>query len=125
MANYKEFINRQEEASTRGKLRGIGIANPIEEAASPIPDFSEIRFATDGSATVLMGTKSQGQGHETIYKQIISERLGLAPEEVRVIDGDTDRVAFGMGTMGSRSTVVGGSALFYAADKIIDKAVMS
>ena len=122
MANHKEFINRQEEASTRGKLRGIGIANPIEEAASPIPDFSEIRFATDGSATVLMGTKSQGQGHETIYKQIISERLGLAPEEVRVIDGDTDRVAFGMGTMGSRSTVVGGSALFYAADKIINKA---
>ena len=122
MADYTGFAARREDALTRGKLRGIGTANPIERSASPSPDFAEIRFSTDGTATILMGTKSQGQGHETVYKQIVNERLGLDPARMRVIDGDTDRVAFGIGTMGSRSTVIGGSALFYAAEKIIDKA---
>ena len=68
-----------------------------------------------------MGTKNQGQGHETTFKQILHERLGLDPGEVRYIDGDTDRVGFGMGTMGSRSTVIGGTALWLAADKVIAK----
>ena len=68
-----------------------------------------------------MGTKTQGQGHETMFKQILNERLGIDPNDVQYIDGDTDRVAFGMGTNGSRSTVLGGSALFVAADKVIDK----
>ncbi len=122
MANYAEFSQRREEAAARGMLRGIGIGNPIERAASPAPDFAEIRFSTDGSATILMGTKSQGQGHETIYRQIVGERLGLGPDDMRVVDGDTDRVAYGMGTMGSRSTVIGGSALYFAADKVIGKA---
>ncbi|MCZ6589107.1 MAG: xanthine dehydrogenase family protein molybdopterin-binding subunit, partial [Alphaproteobacteria bacterium] len=89
MASYSEFASRRDAAAARGKLRGIGLANPIERSASPAPDFAEIRFSTDGSATILMGTKSQGQGHETIYKQIVGERLGLAPTEMRVIDGDT------------------------------------
>jgi len=122
MADYKGFPARREEARARGKLRGIGTANPIERSASPSPDFAEIRFSTDGTATILMGTKSQGQGHETVYKQIVNERLGLDPARMRVIDGDTDRVAFGIGTMGSRSTVIGGSALYFAAEKIIEKA---
>jgi carbon-monoxide dehydrogenase large subunit len=122
MADYKGFPGRREEARARGKLRGIGTANPIERSASPSPDFAEIRFSTDGTATILMGTKSQGQGHETVYKQIVNERLGLDPARMRVIDGDTDRVAFGIGTMGSRSTVIGGSALYFAAEKIIEKA---
>ena len=68
-----------------------------------------------------MGTKNQGQGHETMFKQILNERLGIDPNEVQYIDGDTDRVAFGMGTNGSRSTVLGGSAVFRAADKVIAK----
>ena len=122
MADYKGFPGRREEARARGKLRGIGTANPIERSASPSPDFAEIRFSTDGTATILMGTKSQGQGHETVYKQIVNERLGLDPARMRVIDGDTDPVAFGIGTMGSRSTVIGGSALYFAAEKIIEKA---
>jgi carbon-monoxide dehydrogenase large subunit len=70
---------------------------------------------------LLMGSKNQGQGHETVFKQILNERLGLNPAEVQYIDGDTDRVAFGIGTNGSRSTVIGGSALWMAADKIIAK----
>jgi carbon-monoxide dehydrogenase large subunit len=68
-----------------------------------------------------MGTKNQGQGHETMFKQILHEKLGIDPNEVQYIDGDTDRVAFGMGTNGSRSTVLGGSAVFVAANKVIEK----
>jgi carbon-monoxide dehydrogenase large subunit len=68
-----------------------------------------------------MGSKNQGQGHETTFKQILNERLGLDPADVLYVDGDTDRVAFGMGTMGSRSTVIGGTALWQAADKVITK----
>src|SRR2546427_8239025 len=64
-----------------------------------------------------MGSKNQGQGHETTFKQILNERLGLDPADVLYVDGDTDRVGFGMGTMGSRSTVIGGTALWTAADK--------
>jgi carbon-monoxide dehydrogenase large subunit len=97
------------------------VVNAIERAASPQPEFAEIRFDPSGGATVLMGTKSQGQGHETTFKQVLYERLGLDPATVRYIDGDTDRIAFGTGTMGSRSTVVGGSALWLAADKVIAK----
>ena len=122
MADYGGFPARRDDARARGKLRGIGTANPIERSASPSPDYAEIRFSTDGTVSILMGTKSQGQGHETVYKQIVNERLGLDPAHMRVIDGDTDRVAFGIGTMGSRSTVIGGSALYFAAEKIVDKA---
>ncbi len=122
LADYDGFAARKADSKARGMLRGIGIANPIERAASPSPDFAEVRFSTDGTATVLMGTKSQGQGHETVYKQIVSERLGLNFDSIRVVDGDTDRVAFGIGTMGSRSTVIGGSALHNASGKIVEKA---
>ncbi len=122
MADYEGFPARKAASQAAGKLRGIGMANPIERAASPSPDFAEVRFSTDGTTTVLMGTKSQGQGHETVYKQIVGDRLGLDPADIRVIDGDTDRVAFGIGTMGSRSTVIGGSALHNASIKIEEKA---
>jgi carbon-monoxide dehydrogenase large subunit len=121
LADAAGFPARREAARQRGRLRGLGVANPIERAAGPQPEFAEIRFAPGGSATVLMGTKNQGQGHETTFKQILHERLGLDPGQVRYVDGDTDRVAFGMGTMGSRSTVIGGTALWIAADKVIAK----
>ena len=121
LADVAGFPARREAARRRGRLRGLGIANAIERAAGPQPEFAEIRFAPSGSATVFMGTKNQGQGHETTFKQILHERLGLDPGDVRYIDGDTDRVAFGMGSMGSRSTVIGGTALWTAADKVIAK----
>src|SRR5438128_10544621 len=120
-ADWAGFPARRDEAKARGKLRGIGIANPIEKAAGPGQEFAEIRFHPSGNATLLMGSKNQGQGHETVFKQILNERLGLDPAEVQYIDGDTDRVAFGIGTNGSRSTVIGGSALWMAADKVIAK----
>jgi carbon-monoxide dehydrogenase large subunit len=102
-------------------LRGLGLSFAIERAASPGLEFAEIRFNPGGTAIVFMGTKNQGQGHETTFKQILNERLGIEPGDVQYIDGDTDRVAFGMGSTGSRSTVIGGTALWMAADKIIAK----
>ena len=115
------FAARREAAKARGRLRGLAIVNAIERAASPGPEFAEIRFAPSGSATLFMGTKNQGQGHETTFKQILHEKLGLDPREVRFIDGDTERVGFGMGSMGSRSTVIGGTAVCVAADKVVAK----
>ena len=120
-ADWAGFAKRRDEAKARGKLRGIGIANPIEKAAGPGQEFAEIRFHPSGNATLLMGSKNQGQGHETTFKQVLNEKLGLDPAVVQYIDGDTDRVAFGIGTNGSRSTVIGGSALWMAADKVIAK----
>jgi carbon-monoxide dehydrogenase large subunit len=121
LADVAGFPARREASRRQGRLRGLAVVNAIERAAAPQPEFAEIRFDPSGGVTVLMGTKSQGQGHETTFKQVLHERLGLDPAAVRYIDGDTDRVAFGTGTMGSRSTVVGGSALWLAADKVIAK----
>jgi carbon-monoxide dehydrogenase large subunit len=120
-ADHAGFAARAGESRRRGRLRGIGVANAIEQAAGPQPEYAEIRFNPSGTAMLLMGTKSHGQGHETVFKQILWERLGIDPAEVQYIDGDTDRVAFGMGSNGSRSMVIGGSALVLAAGKIIDK----
>jgi aerobic carbon-monoxide dehydrogenase large subunit len=120
-ADFAGFEARRAHSLQQGKLRGIGIAFAIERAASPGLEFAEIRFNPGGSAILFMGTKNQGQGHETTFKQILNERLGIEPSEVQFIDGDTDRVAFGMGSTGSRSTVIGGTAVWKAADKIIDK----
>jgi carbon-monoxide dehydrogenase large subunit len=121
LSDWAGFAARCEESRRRGKLRGIAISNPIEKAASPGNEFAEIRFHPSGNLSLLMGSKNQGQGHETVFKQVLNERLGVDPAEVQYIDGDTDRVAFGIGTNGSRSTVIGGSALWMAADKIIAK----
>ncbi len=122
LADVAGFGARKAASAKRGRLRGLGIINAIEQAAGTAqPEYAEIRFNPSGTATLLMGTKAQGQGHETMFKQILNERLGIDPNEVQFIDGDTDRVAFGMGTNGSRSTVLGGSALYFAADKVIEK----
>ena len=121
LSDYENFPARKKQSQSRGKLRGIGLSNAIERAAAPGIEYAEIRFEPGGSATLLLGTKNQGQGHETMYRQIAHTRLGLAPEDLRVIDGDTDSVAFGAGSAGSRSAVIGGTALWLAADKVIAK----
>ena len=121
MADVTGFPDRREASRRCGKLRGLGVVNAIERAASPQPEFAEIRFDASGGATLLMGTKSQGQGHETAFKQVLHERLGLDPQAVRYVDGDTDQVAFGTGTFGSRSVAIGGSAVWVAADKVVAK----
>jgi carbon-monoxide dehydrogenase large subunit len=95
--------------------------NAIERAAAPGLEYAEIRFDPAGTATILTGAMSQGQGHETMFRQIAHERLGLDPRDVGYLQGDTDTVAFGVGTFGSRSAAIGGSALVVAADKLIAK----
>ena len=120
-ADVAGFAQRREEARQRGKLRGLSVINAIEMASGAGIEEAEVRFNTGGTATVIVGTKNQGQGHETMYKQILAERLGLDPAEVEFVDGDTDRLAYGMGTSGSRSTVMGGSAVYLAAEKLIAK----
>jgi carbon-monoxide dehydrogenase large subunit len=120
-SDYAGFAARRDASRVAGKLRGIALVNAIEQAAGPVPEYAEVRFQPSGSAMMLMGTKTHGQGHETSFKQILHEKLGIDPNDVHFIDGDTDRVAFGMGSNGSRSMVVGGTALVLAADKVIDK----
>ena len=121
LSDYAGFAKRKEESKRRGKLRGIGIINAIERASSPGLEYAEIRFHPSGSATLAMGSKNQGQGHETSFRQIVNERLGLDPKDVAYVDGDTEKVAYGVGTMGSRSMAIAGTALYIAADKIIAK----
>jgi carbon-monoxide dehydrogenase large subunit len=121
LSGWKDFEKRRQESQANGKLRGIGLANAIERAAAPGMEYAEVRFDPTGTATLMVGTKSQGQGHETMYRQIAASRLGISPGELRVIEGDTDAVAFGAGSFGSRSAAIGGTALWLAADKVIAK----
>lgn len=122
MADWKGFEARRTEARKRGKLRGIGLSNSIEKAAAPGFEGAEIRFDRSGTVTILSGAVTQGQGHETVFKQLVCDRLGMKPDEVHYVQGDTDAVFFGEGTGGSRTATVGGSALHLAAEKIVDKA---
>lgn len=122
MADYAGFEERRRDSRSRGKLRGIGISNTIERAAAAGFEGGEIRFDRSGTATVLSGATNHGQGHETVFKQLVCDRLGLAFDDVHYGQGDTDIVPFGQGTGGSRSATIGGSALLMASEKIIEKA---
>jgi carbon-monoxide dehydrogenase large subunit len=121
VADTKGFNKRRAESRKNGKLRGLGIAYFMEICA-PFNDRMELRFDPNGTITIVAGTHSHGQGHETVYAQMVSEWLGVDFNSIRMIQGDTDQVAFGRGTYGSRSMTIGGSALKNAADVMIDKA---
>ncbi len=134
MAEYAGFEARRKEAEGRGKLRGVGFSSYIEAcglapsnvagvigARAGLFEAAEVRFHPTGSVTVFTGSHSHGQGHETTFAQIASDKLGVPIENVEIVHGDTDRVPFGMGTYGSRSLAVGGSAIAKAIDKIIAK----
>ena len=98
------------------------MSNTIERAAAGGIEGGEIRFDRTGTATIVSGSVTQGQGHETVYKQLVCDRLGLEMDEVHYVWGDTDKVAVGQGTGGSRSATLGGSSLHMAADRVINKA---
>ena len=124
MADYASFEKRRIESQTRGRLRGFGIANPIEVAGGPYtavnPDTTEIRVNADGSVSVFAGSTSMGQGNETAFTQIVCDRLGVPPERVQVFWGDSDTLASGRGNGGSGALTVGGSAVTRATEKIIE-----
>jgi carbon-monoxide dehydrogenase large subunit len=122
LADYAGFDKRRKEARQRGKLLGIGISNTIERAAAPSAEGAEVRFDRGGSATLYSGSVTQGQGHETTFKQLVCDQLGLDPNDVRYVQGDTDDVFFGEGTGGSRSATMAGSAFAMATQKVIAKA---
>jgi carbon-monoxide dehydrogenase large subunit len=121
LADWKGFPARRIEAARRRMLRGIGISNTIEFAADPTIETAEIRFDPGGDVMLVTGSISHGQGHATIQTQILVDRLGVNPDSVKFIQGDTDAVAFGMGTGGSRSTTMSGGAIVLVSEKIIAK----
>jgi aerobic carbon-monoxide dehydrogenase large subunit len=122
LADMAGFAHRRTEARKRGKLAGIGLSNTIERAAANGFEGAEIRFDKSGAVTLFSGSVTQGQGHETIYKQIVCDHLGIDPANVHYVQGDTDQVFIGEGTGGSRSATIGGSACQLAAQKIVTKA---
>jgi carbon-monoxide dehydrogenase large subunit len=122
MADANGFEKRRAEARKRGKLRGIGLSFTIERAAAGGFEGAEVRFDRSGTVTLISGSHSQGQGHETVFKQLVCDRLGLNPDEVYYLQGDTDQVFFGEGTGGSRSATMAGSAFHLATEKVVAKA---
>ncbi|HEX6442609.1 MAG TPA: xanthine dehydrogenase family protein molybdopterin-binding subunit, partial [Stellaceae bacterium] len=120
-ADTTDFAARRAESRARGGYRGLGHAVYIEQSGFPPDEFAEARFDPAGSLTLLMGTQSSGQGHQTAYAQLAADKLGLPLDRIRVLQGDTAAIGFGRGTGGSRSLPVGGSALAHAADKLIAK----
>jgi len=122
LADAKGLKARKAQSRKAGKLRGFGISNTIERAAAASTEGAEVRFDRSGAATIFSGSNSQGQGHETVLKQLVCDRLGLDPNEVQYVQGDTDQVFYGEGTGGSRSATVAGSAFHMASEKIVSKA---
>ena len=134
LADVKGYAARKEESAKKGKLRGIGYAAYIEAcgiapsavagslgARAGLFEAGEIRVHPTGSVTVFTGSHSHGQGHETTFAQVVADRLGIALESVDIVHGDTSKILFGMGTYGSRSIAVGGTAIVKALDKIVAK----
>ncbi|CAG2127183.1 xanthine dehydrogenase family protein molybdopterin-binding subunit [Cupriavidus plantarum] len=135
LADVAGFPQRREASKQRGKLRGLGYSCYIEAcglapsniagalgARAGLFEVGEIRVHPTGTVTVFTGSHSHGQGHETTFAQIVADRLGIGLDAVEIVHGDTGRVPFGMGTYGSRSLAVGGSAIMKALDKVEAKA---
>jgi len=121
-ADKRGFEARRIQSRKNGKLRGLGFSNTIERSAAAGLEGAEIRFDRTGSVSIFSGSINQGQGHETAFKQVVCDKLGLDPNEVTYIQGDTDQVFFAEGTGGSRSAAFSGSAFTLAAEKIETKA---
>ncbi len=134
LAKWSEFEARRKESAARGKLRGIGMVTYIEAcglapsriaqalgARGGLFESANIRVHPTGNLTVFTGAHSHGQGHETVFAQLVGDMLGLSVDKIEVVHGDTAKSPFGLGTYGSRSAAVGGSALAKAAGKVIEK----
>lgn len=135
ISDHAGFAARRAESATRGKLRGFGVASYIEAcgiapsslvgqlgARAGLYESASVRVNATGSVSVFTGSHSHGQGHETTFPQVVASMLGIDESQIDIVHGDTGRIPFGMGTYGSRSLAVGGSAIFKATEKIIAKA---
>ena len=134
LADVAGYAARKKASEAKGQLRGLGYAAYIEAcgiapsavagslgARAGLFEAGEVRVHPTGSVTVFTGSHSHGQGHETTFAQVVADRLGMAIENVDIVHGDTSKVLFGMGTYGSRSIAVGGTAIEKALDKIVAK----
>ena len=120
-ADADGFAARKAQSAARGKLRGFGLSTYIEQCGGGFDEMAEVRFDSSGAVTVIVGSQSSGQGHQTAYAQLVADGLGIPFDRVRVHQGDTDVVGFGRGTGGSRSLPVAGNALSIAIQRIVDK----
>ena len=134
MSKFSTFGERKEQSKKNGKLRGIGFSTYLEAcglapsavagalgARAGLYETAELRVHPTGTVSVFTGSHSHGQGHETTFSQLVSDKLGIDINQVDVVHGDTSKIPFGMGTYGSRSQIVGGEAIYRATDKIIEK----
>jgi carbon-monoxide dehydrogenase large subunit len=134
MADVKGYAARKAESAKRGKLRGLGYACYIEAcgiapsnvagalgARAGLFESGEVRVHPTGKVTIFTGSHSHGQGHETTFAQVVADKLGIGLDDVDIVHGDTSKVLFGMGTYGSRSLAVGGTAIVKALDKVVAK----
>jgi len=120
LADWDGFPARQAESRSHGKLRGRGISDYLELTGPPGREMGGIRFASDGSVTIITGTLDYGQGHASPFAQVLATRLGIPFQRIRLLQGDSDELIAGGGTGGSKSMIVSGNAIVGAADKVID-----
>ncbi len=121
LASYDRIAERRAEVRDRGKLLGIGLATTVAATGGRDYEHAEIRFDPAGGVVLLTGSMDHGQGHATTFKQVLSEKLGIDADKIRYRWGDSDLVTMGIGTFGSRSAQLAGSAIVGAADRLIDK----
>jgi len=121
VADVKGFKARKREAKKRGKLRGLGIGSYLEVTAPPNKEMGGIRFEGNGDVTIITGTLDYGQGHAAPFAQVLSDKLGVPFERIRLHQGDSDELAAGGGTGGSRSMYASGTAILEGADEVIKR----
>ena len=121
LADYDRVAERREAAKRRGKLLGVGVATTVAASGGRDYEHAEIRFDPSGGVVLMTGGMDHGQGHGTTFKQVLSEKLGIDADLIRYRYGDSDLVTMGIGTFGSRSAQLAGSAIVVAADRLIDK----
>src|SRR5438270_10494311 len=115
------YEQRKQESRGRGKLRGLGIGSYLEVTAPPNKEMGGVHFEGDGSVALVTGTLDYGQGHASPFAQVLSSRLGVPFEKVRLVQGDSDRIVFGAGTGGSRSMMMSGAAIAEVSKLVIEK----
>ena len=122
LSDYDQIIRDRDEARTRGELVGVGISTFTEPSGGAGFESGTVRVERTGEITVLTGASSHGQGHETVFAQVVAEKLGVSMDRVVVRHGDTNAIQQGTGTFGSRSAVMGGGALGLATERLVNKA---
>ena len=120
-ADVDGFKQRKRESKKRGLLRGLGVGCYLETTAAGTTEMGGIRFNDDGSVTIVTGTLDYGQGHAAPFAQILTQKLGVPFERIKLVQGDSDQLITGGGTGGSRSAMLSGTAIMQAADKVIEQ----